>query len=167
MCWACDHPDGTHRDYLDHMSALITRHGWAIQGIGRDRIHPPWAYTVGLTRYGKPELVATGLPVARATRLLNDVAAHIMHADEPAPGERIPLDGGPLIEIVEIAEPTAHLVIAVDLYGRQVRALQVVHADDRGHWPWDRGYRGVRGGQPVLGKRAPGPVAQLGLSQGP
>jgi hypothetical protein len=29
-----------------------------------------------------------------------------------------------------------------------------VHADDRGHWPWDVGYRGVRGGQPVLGVRA-------------
>ena len=36
-----------------------------------------------------------------------------------------------------------------------LRALQVVHADDRGHWPWETGYRGVRGGQPVLGSRAP------------
>jgi len=36
-----------------------------------------------------------------------------------------------------------------------LRALQVVHADDRGHWPWETGYRGVRGGQPVLGTRAP------------
>jgi hypothetical protein len=48
----------------------------------------------------------------------------------------------------------------VDLYGPSVRALQVVHADGRGHWPWDRGYRGVRGGQPVLGIRAPHPIRQ-------
>jgi hypothetical protein len=30
-----------------------------------------------------------------------------------------------------------------------------VHADDRGHWPWGTCYRGVRGGQPVLGTREP------------
>jgi hypothetical protein len=32
--------------------------------------------------------------------------------------------------------------------------LQLVYADDRGHWPWDTGFRGGRGGQPVLGARA-------------
>ena len=62
--------------------------------------------------------------------------------------------GGPLIEIVEVAEPAAHLLIAAEFYGTGIRALQVVHADDRGHWPWEVGYRGVRGGQPVLGMRA-------------
>jgi hypothetical protein len=56
--------------------------------------------------------------------------------------------------------PSAHLNIAIELCGPQVRALQVVHADDRGHWPWEVGYRGVRGGQPVLGIRAPAPVSR-------
>jgi hypothetical protein len=28
-----------------------------------------------------------------------------------------------------------------------------VYADDRGHWPWETGFRGGRGGQPVLGAR--------------
>jgi len=64
------------------------------------------------------------------------------------------LADGPLIEIVEVGEPTAHLEVAAELFGPRVRALQVVHADDSGHWPWERGYRGVRGGQPVLGRRA-------------
>jgi hypothetical protein len=65
------------------------------------------------------------------------------------------LVGGPLIEIVRVAEPSAHLRVAVDLYGSSIRALQFVHADDREHWPWDVGWRGVRGGQPVLGIREP------------
>jgi hypothetical protein len=164
MCWACDHPEATHLDYLDHMRTLITRHGWAVQGVKRDRIHPPYAYTAGLTPRGRPELVVTGLPLGRATTLLNDVAAHVVHAAAPEPGEQIALCDGPLIEIVEVAEPAAHLPTAVDLYGPLIHALQLVHADDRGHWPWDRGYRGVRGGQPVLGIRAPRPVAQPGLS---
>jgi hypothetical protein len=77
-----------------------------------------------------------------------------MHAEAPQPGDQIPWSGGPSIEIVEVAEPSAHLAMAVELFGTDLRALQVVHADDRGHWPWDVGYRGVRGGQPVLGVRA-------------
>ncbi len=93
------------------------------------------------------------MPLAEAAGLLNDVADHVLHADPPKPGERIPLRGGPLIEIVKVTEPAAHLEMAVDLFGAKVRALQLVHADDRGHWPWDVGYRGVRGGQPVLGIR--------------
>jgi hypothetical protein len=64
------------------------------------------------------------------------------------------LRGGPLIEIVEVAEPAAHLLLAAQFYGAGIRALQLVHADDRGHWPWEVGFRGVRGGQPVLGMRA-------------
>jgi hypothetical protein len=160
MCWICDHPEATNEDYLNHLRATIDDFGWAVQGVERDRIHPPWAYTTGLTAYGRPELVVTGMPVRRAGRLLNDVAAHVIHAEPPQPGEQVPLRGGPLIEIVGVAEPAAHLLRAVDLYGPDITALQVVHAADRGHWPWDRGYRGVRGGQPVLGPRARRPAAR-------
>ena len=45
--------------------------------------------------------------------------------------------------------------MAVELYGQRIRGLQLVHADKRGRWPWDRAYQGVRGGQPVLGRREP------------
>ena len=159
MCWECGHPGSTRLDYLGRMRDLIACHGWAVQGIERDGIHPPWAYTVGLAPNGRPELVVTGLPLGRATRLLNDVAAHVLHAAAPRPGEQIPLRGGPVIEIVEVAEPAAHLVLATEFYGPGIRALQLVHADDRGHWPWQVGYRGVRGGQPVLGVRASAAVS--------
>lgn len=155
MCWECDHPGGTRADYLDYVRGVIAEHGWAVQGVERDRIHPPWAYTVGLTAHGEPELVVTGMPLRRAARLIHDVAGHIRHAAAPRPGDQIALRGGPLTEIVKVAVPSAHLVMAVEMYGPGLRALQVVHADDRGHWPWDTGYRGVRGGQPVLGVRAP------------
>jgi Domain of unknown function (DUF4262) len=154
MCWECDHPGSTRLDYLAYMRALIDHHGWAVQGVGHDRIHPPWAYTAGLTPHGKPELVVTGLPLGRATRLLNVVADHVLHAAAPPPGAQVHLRGGLVIEIVRVGEPTAHLVTAMELYGPAIRALQVVHADKHGHWPWEAEYRGVRGGQPVLGMRA-------------
>lgn len=85
--------------------------------------------------------------------MLNGVAAHIVHAEPPAPGGRIPLVDGPLIEIVELPHPDAHLDTVVAFFGRDFRALQLVWADDRGGWPWEPGFRSGRGGQPVLGSR--------------
>jgi hypothetical protein len=158
MCWECDHPESSHQDYLDHMQGLIDRFGWAVVGIEDDRIHPPWAYTLGLTPRGRPELVVTGLPLPRATWLLNTVAPYVLDDAVPLPGEEVLVEGCPLIEVVRVTEPTAHLVTAVELYGPQIQALQLVYADDRGHWPWDAGFRGHHGGQPVLGVRAAPPI---------
>lgn len=154
MCWLCDHPGATQFDYLEHIQDIIASTCFAIQGVEGTRHRSPWAYTVGLTGHDRPELVVTGMSMTRATRLLNDVACHVLHAEAPQPGEVVPLRGGPVIEIVEVAEPTAHLGIAVEIFGANIRALQLVHADDRGHWPWEVGFRGGRGGQPVLGVRA-------------
>ncbi len=153
MCWMCDHPGAGREDYLSRIESVIAECGWAVQGIERDRHRPPYAYTVGLTARGKPELVITGMPLLRAGELLNEVASHFLHAPDPEPGEQVPLIGGPVIEFIKVEVPSAHLPIASELYGAELRAIQVVHADDRGHWPWEVGYRGVRGGQPVLGPR--------------
>ena len=71
-----------------------------------------------------------------------------------APGKRIRLSGRLVVEVVRVAEPGTHLDVAAELFGEQLRALQLVYADRRGHWPWDSRFRGGRGGQPVLGVRA-------------
>jgi hypothetical protein len=157
MCWLCDHPRATRSDYLDHMLDLIVKYGWAVQCVSGDGLHPPLAYTVGLTEFGRPELVVTGMSVRRAEDLLNEVAEHLLHADVAlTPGERIPLVGGPTIEVVEISERTERLVNAVAIYGPGIRALQLAYADDRGRWPWEAGYRGR---QTVLGARVSLPSA--------
>jgi hypothetical protein len=159
VCWECDHPNGTRLDYLAHIRGVVGRYGWAIQAVEREGARPPWAYTVGLSAAGLPELVVTGMRAVPAAELLNDLAAHAVHCgdfdSDFAPGARIPLVGGPLVEVVEVEVSYAHLDIAVDLYGRGVRGRQLVHADERGRWPWEPGYRGIRGGQPVLGRRQP------------
>jgi len=155
MCWMCDRPGATERDYLDHMRQLIRTYGWAVQGVERDGPHPPWAYTVGLSRHRRPELVVTGMALARATEILNVVAGRLWHDDVPAAGTQTILVNGPLVEVVTVAEPWAHLNLAVELYGRHIQGLQLVHADRQGRWPWDREYQGGRGGQPVLGPREP------------
>ena len=154
MCWVCDHPRASRQDWIDHLRETLAEECWVVISVQREKYRPPYSYSVGLTDHGKPEIVVTGLPKQRAADLLNGVAAHLVHAYPPPPGERVPLTDGPLIEIVRVAEPSAHLDLAVELCGPQLSALQLVYADDRGHWPWDRGFRGGRGGQPVLGARA-------------
>ncbi len=140
MCWLCAHPGATERDYQEHMWSLIAMYGWAVQGVERDGIHPPWAYTVGLTPNRRPELVITGMGLTRATQVLNGVAAHLLHGEEPEPGTQAVLPAGPLIEVVKVAAPWAHLNLAVEFYGTRIRGLQLVHADKRGRWPWDEAW---------------------------
>jgi len=70
------------------------------------------------------------------------------------PGDLLRLTEVPPLEVVRVDHPDAHLDIALALFGPEVRALQLVWADDRGHWPWHPGFRANKGGQPVLGRRA-------------
>jgi hypothetical protein len=153
VCAFCDDPTLTYPQHLARMARLAHEHGWAVQCVERDGHRPPWAYTVGLSAHDRPELLITGLPLRPAVELLDAMAAHLLHADAPAPGERIRLVDGPLVEFVAVEHPDVHLLTALALHGPCVRGLQMVWADDRDRWPWERGFRGRRGGQPVLGPR--------------
>jgi len=134
VCWLCDHPGATELDYQDHLRQLIDTFGWAVQGVERDGIHPPWAYTVGLTPRRRPELVITGMGLTRATQVLNGVAAHLLHAGAPEPGTQAALLDGPLVEVVRVATPWAHLNMAVEFYGRRIRGLREEHMAPLAAW---------------------------------
>lgn len=155
MCWMCDDPTMTKGDALARMASMVEEYGWAVQGVEGDRVHPPWAYTVGLTLRGLPELVVTGVRLLDARDVLNEWAGDVIRGEVLSPGQVLRCPHGSEMEIVELAHPDAHLLTAVSLYpGTTLRALQLVWSDDRGHWPWDVGFRSRRGGQPVLGPRA-------------
>jgi len=155
VCWMCDHPGSTYQDTLDHVRGLMLHNGWAVQYVERSGVRPAYAYTVGLTEHGLPELVATGLPPPRAAALLNRGARHVLlDGPLPAPGDVLRLTEVPILEVVRVAHPDAHLDTALALFGPGIRALQLVWADERGRWPWHPGFRASRGGQPVLGRRA-------------
>ena len=151
MCWQCDHPYATVDDYLDELRKTMLEHGWAVQYVESDRI--PFAYTVGLHDCGLPELLMTGVSSQRAMRLLNTVAGDMMSGTTLKPGQKIAVRSGPLVEIVEVANPDAHMKWAVAFGGPEVRGLQLVWADGRGRWPWAAAFSDGRGRQPVLGVR--------------
>ena len=150
MCWMCDHPGRPVEDYLAEVQAKMLANGWAVQYVTDRR---PFAYTVGLSRCGLPELLLTGAEPVRALRLLNSVARMAMTGDPPTHGMRITPPDGPAVEMVEVNHPEAHLKCAVAILGA-VSALQVVWADERGRWPWAPDFDDGRGSQPVMGVRA-------------
>jgi hypothetical protein len=150
----CDHPGSTIDDYLDHLRSIVAHRGWAAQYVEDNRT--PYAYTIGLHDYGLPELLVTGVSPQRAKRLLNNVARIAIRDTAPMPGDRFQLPAGPLLEIVTVDHPDAHMNMAVALYG-PVSALQLVWADGRGRWPWSAAFNDGRGRQPVLGMRAASP----------
>jgi hypothetical protein len=90
------------------------------------------------------------VPDVRATRpqtyLLDDTLV--------LPGERM-VCGPFVLEAIAVERPQEHLLLATNLYGDGIRALQLAWADDRGVWPWEPGHRARRAGQPLLGARAP------------
>jgi hypothetical protein len=102
-----------------------------------------------------PELLVTGVSPQRASRLLNSVARRLVSGDVPSPGQQMPLTDGPLVEIVQVAHPDAHMDWAVAFGGPDIRALQLVWADGRGRWPWSAEFADGRATQPVLGCRTP------------
>ena len=155
MCWKCDNPDMTHDDYLRLMRGLIDEHGWAVQYVEADRPHSPWAYTAGLTRFGQPELVVTGLPPRQACAYLNAIGSYLTRTATPLPGDSFELVGERVFEVVAVEQPLVHLPITESLVGPDFEAIQMVWRDDRGKLPWDRGFRSGRWSQLVLGARAP------------
>lgn len=151
-CWKCCNHEATEAEYLTSVCTQIDRYGWLVQGVRGTRLHTAWAYTVGLTEYGVPELVITGRRLEVAASMLNAVAKYTLDEVEISPGETMHL-GEVYLEAVALPHPGAHLFRAAAMYGDRARAVQMVWSDERGRLPWERGHRGGRGGQPVLGPR--------------
>lgn len=157
MCWQCDNPEKTTDDYLAEVVVpCIDRNGWYVQSVLGGKRAAPFAYTVGLTELGLPERVVTGMPHYRSAPLLSGMAVHWLHCDvAPVHGEHVDTRDGGCLEVVDVPHPDAHLHVATALFGSDgVTAQQLVWVDGRGRWPWERGHRAGRGGQPVLGPRA-------------
>ena len=154
MCWVCEHPESSSEERLEYVRGLIVQNCWVVIGVHEELHRPPYSYTVGLTEQGRPELVITGLPQKRAADVLSSAAAEVLDGATLTPGKHVRVAGGPMVEVVQLTQPGAHLDIAAALYERRLEAVQLVYADRRGYLPWDRRFRNGRGGQPVLGMRA-------------
>ena len=60
MCDMCDDPSLTPADVRGRLAAMIARRGWALQFVEAEGHHRSLTYTMGLTDFQLPELVAHG-----------------------------------------------------------------------------------------------------------
>ncbi|MFV2114218.1 DUF4262 domain-containing protein [Micromonospora sp. LOL_025] len=149
----------TIEDFMRHQSEIIDRVGWSVT-----LVHPgaddtddsvPFAYTVGLTNHGYPELLIAGLDPAISQQLLNDLAARAYdQAERFTHGQRLGnLIAGYDVTIIDGA-PTEqlHPAAAIARYGhQQVRVQQIAWPDPAGCFPWNDGYAYPASVQPVIG----------------
>lgn len=133
--------------YLTEMQALIDEHGWALQWVS-DTI--PMAYTVGLSRWEHPELLVFGVGQTTAGALLNGLAGRVAAGERLTHGDRPErLFAGDSISALVRVDDTTDLVIARQLYGDGIGALQLVLPDPSNRLPWHDGYE--MGWQPLRG----------------
>jgi len=155
VCGHCDEDDPTESGYEYYVRVIrpiIDEFGWFIQYVHAEGTFASFAYTIGLTEHGCPELIATGVTPEEAAALLN-TGGEVLHRRELRHGQRVAV-AGRRVEVVDLPHPEAHLLFAGDVYGDRLTAVQLVCSDERGIWPWSREHRGGLGGQPVLGPRA-------------
>ena len=132
---------------------MIAEHGWAVRLVA-PRVGEPghsFAYTVGLTAAGHPEIVEQGLPNPAAHAFLNLVASEVLVGRTFA-GQSIVRDlteGGLPVAFIH-AQDTSGLTAVQQVYGK-VEALQLVWSDSAGRLPWEPGFNGGTDAQPLLG----------------
>jgi hypothetical protein len=99
---------------------------------------PNFAYTVGLTEAGLPELVITGLPHHDLAAELLNTAARLHLADEIRAGREVTEAATVALRAVDAPGTIAGPAFA--LYGRRVRFVQLVWPDQGGAYPGDDGW---------------------------
>lgn len=137
---------------LQDMHNKIARHGWAVQGVfGEEETREaPFAYTVGLTAKGLPELVIYGLNVGLAGNLLNTAATRMIESGEFNAGQAISrLIRNFDMVAIDVLRPV-DLLVAMQIYG-PVRAIQLVWPGAKGQYPWQDGYEFPADVQPLMG----------------
>lgn len=140
-------PLETRLDAYDRQSlSVIAEHGWMIQGVFDTDGGPGFAYTVGLTPAGLPELVMSGLDHNTMATLLNGAAKRALANELKAGGLLV---GIASVTFQVVAAPTAEVNMARHLYrGSNVRALQLVWPDKAGAYPGDDDWS-LGGMQPI------------------
>ena len=146
----------THHDVMRHIDFLVGQVGWAVIKIvptGED-LSTSYAYTVGLTEHGLPELLISGLDPQLSQDLLNDLArrvhgttqrfTHLQTIGDLLRGfDAVIIDGAPTDAL--------HAGLALARYGAQrVRLQQVVWPDPQGRFPWQPGSTITAHAQPLL-----------------
>lgn len=157
--------------YLETVRAAIEAQGLFIQYVGPAPAarNLPYAYTVGLTPSGRPELIVVNLSFSMMQVILSEMAVRTRAGDGLSPGDRhsrIVQDYD--LAVVGPADDDSYPVhIARAVYPGAGPPVQVVWPDAAGRFPWQAGYD-MNQRQPLLGPppEPPGGIGQVPVPGG-
>ncbi|WP_067688625.1 DUF4262 domain-containing protein [Actinoplanes awajinensis] len=145
-------------DFFREQTEIIQQYGWAVVHVLPSDEDPegtvPFAYTVGLTADGRPELLIAGLPPDLGHQLLNELAGRV-HEEHARfrHGRRV---SDLIVEqdvTILTGTPTEELWpgAALARYGRSTSLLQqIVWPDPGNRFPWQEGYDTADYPQPLI-----------------
>ena len=117
MCMMCN--GLTRQEYWGWVRGQVLRYGWFLQAVeGAGERTPPFAYTIGLSRWDHPEVIVFGMHPGCDHEAVSPVAEAVMA------GRRFD-EGDDLSDLYEFAEPvellwfpdsSTHLHLANDMY---------------------------------------------------
>jgi hypothetical protein len=128
-----------------HIDKAIASVGHAI--IGTHDLHNSFAYTIGLTEIGLPELIICGMNQQYGAMFLNQAAAIMKEsgafADGTINGDLAHLPCG--FKDVTVKQASGHALQAIYRYedtdlASKLRFIQFVIPDKIGFMPWQEGY---------------------------
>lgn len=130
-------------DYTKQVENLIATHGWMVQAVFATDTEPGFAYTVGLSAKGLPELIVFALPPQHATAILNQVAQTMVNIGNPYP------EWGLIAEVMEGAncmvvnadrDKTDNYMFQAKYRYPDYKAMQLVWTDLNMKFPWEDGF---------------------------
>jgi hypothetical protein len=122
----------------------IAQHGFMVMAVGGSHTEPSFAYTIGLTERGHPELIVFGLSARYAHQIIHNVLVE-MASEVPADGVLVEnVANMPLVlRTVLDTEAEKYCVQGAYYYNARLKApryMQLVLPDANGRFPWDDGY---------------------------
>ena len=143
----------------DNINKHIKESGWFVAMFDRTNYLPSFAYTIGLWKnYGHPELIVFGLTTETLHEVLN------IGGEKIKQGKKLETDTltddffqnskSILIE-VDQSNIKDYFGYAIEFYGKQFPAFQIVWTDRSDHFPWEEGYEDeFKYQQPLLDRNA-------------
>jgi hypothetical protein len=145
-CAMCD--GATYAEVLQMYKENIEKHGYTVVFVGGDKESRPFAYTIGLTEKGYPELIVSGhISAKTAYTILSIACQHTLYKQE-----EIPLGLNSSLytirtdfqsispQMVEAYMGQAVLMYGNGVEGKRVRGTQIVWADINNKLPYEEGF---------------------------
>lgn len=135
-----------HKDLLRSFKNVIAMHGIAVVAIPGSQEGPPFAYTIGFTDIGLPEVFVMGLPASSVAGPFNEYYADIKSGKViPGAGQTPDYYNMPLAIIDADSEKlvgkfTCQCEFYYEGSGKTPKYVQWVVCDKAGLLPWQKGF---------------------------